>query len=146
MKFLHIILISLLLQDVLRASLELCYSTWYNRLSFLLFLSFVDSHFHIYSRNRTLFKKFFFHANPGNNLGASTLVSFPSVPTNGGNADSEDELTDLPTSGAAWDNLRATAYGLWGKPNLKIRITNRDETLAGALVLHAQVILRRTKS
>ena len=42
---------------------------------------------------------------------------------------------DLPTSGDAWDNLRATAYGGWGKPNLKDQDNKHAiNTLAGALV------------
>jgi len=65
----------------------------------------------------------------------STLVFFPAVATNGEMLIAKGELMALPTSGAAWDNLRATAYGRWGRPNLR----NQDNkhainTLAGALV------------
>jgi len=64
-----------------------------------------------------------------------TVASLPSVVPQEGMLISKSELMDLPTSGAAWDNLHATAYGGWDKPNLK----NQDNkhainTLAGALV------------
>ena len=64
-----------------------------------------------------------------------TLTPLPTLVPPEGVLISKSELMDLPTSGAAWDNLRETAYGGWGKPNLK----NQDNkhginTLAGALV------------
>jgi hypothetical protein len=48
---------------------------------------------------------------------------------------SSTEIMNLPTSGAAWDKMRTTAYGSWGTADLK----NQDNkhaiyTLAGALV------------
>jgi hypothetical protein len=48
---------------------------------------------------------------------------------------SQTEIMNLPTSGAAWDAIRNTAYGSWGTADLK----NQDNkhaiyTLAGALV------------
>jgi len=63
------------------------------------------------------------------------LTPSPTVPAPDGMLISKSELMDLPTSGAAWDDLRETAYDKWGKPNLK----NQDNkhainTLAGALV------------
>lgn len=65
----------------------------------------------------------------------STLASVSSITANGEMLIAKSELMDLPTSGAAWDNLHETAYGRWGRPNLK----NQDNkhainTLAGALV------------
>jgi hypothetical protein len=64
-----------------------------------------------------------------------TLTPSPTVPAPEGMLISKSELMALPTSGAAWDELRETAYDKWGKPNLK----NQDNkhainTLAGALV------------
>jgi hypothetical protein len=47
----------------------------------------------------------------------------------------KSELMDLPTAGAAWDNLRAIAYDRWSKPNLNDQDNKHAiHTLAGALV------------
>lgn len=48
---------------------------------------------------------------------------------------SRTELLALPTSGAAWDRLVATARGSWGTPSLSDNNAQHDTaTLAGALV------------
>jgi hypothetical protein len=66
---------------------------------------------------------------------AATLVQ-PTTPASIGSGMwiSQTEIMNLPTSGAAWDAMRATAYGNWGPADLK----NQDNkhaiyTLAGAL-------------
>ncbi len=68
---------------------------------------------------------------------ASTATKPPASISASGNGIwiSTTELLSLPTSGAAWDKIRSTAYGSWGIPDLK----NQDNihainTLAGALV------------
>jgi hypothetical protein len=66
----------------------------------------------------------------------STTVSIPPAAyPSGGMWIPSSELMSLPTSGAAWDKMRSTAYGSWGTADL----TNQDNphalsTLAGALV------------
>ena len=48
---------------------------------------------------------------------------------------SKRELLSLPTSGEAWDRMKLTAYGKWGKANLRDRGNKHAiNTLAGALV------------
>src|SRR3989338_2163712 len=46
-----------------------------------------------------------------------TLGSPP--PAGNGMWISKAELAALPTSGTAWDQMRSTAYGSWGTPDLK---------------------------
>jgi hypothetical protein len=47
---------------------------------------------------------------------------------------SQSEVMQLPTSGSAWENVRDTAYGSWGRPNLLNQDSNHAiNTLAGAL-------------
>ena len=66
---------------------------------------------------------------------SSTVASLPSVVPPEGMLISKSELMDLPTSGAAWNKLRETAYGGWGKPNFKDQDNKHAiNTLAGALV------------
>lgn len=48
---------------------------------------------------------------------------------------SADEIMGLPTSGAAWDKMRAVAFGSWGTPDLKNQDNKHDiNLLAGAFV------------
>jgi hypothetical protein len=48
---------------------------------------------------------------------------------------STSQLMSLPTSGSSWDNMRSTAYGNWGTPDLKNQDNKHDiNLLAGALV------------
>jgi len=69
-------------------------------------------------------------------LPASTTVALQPVSVPGiGMWISASELMKLPTSGAAWDKLRTTAYGSWGTPDLKDQNNRHDiNLLAGALV------------
>ena len=64
-----------------------------------------------------------------------TVTSLPTLAPPDGLLISKRELMDLPTSGGAWDKLRETAYGGWGKPNFKDQDNKHAiNTLAGALV------------
>src|SRR6266508_3658580 len=48
---------------------------------------------------------------------------------------SREEIRSLPKSGAAWENVRAAAYGSWGTPKLGLQTVQHGVyVLAGALV------------
>ena len=48
---------------------------------------------------------------------------------------SREEIRSLPMSGAAWENVRAAAYGSWGTPKLGLQTVQHGVyVLAGALV------------
>lgn len=70
----------------------------------------------------------------------ATVTSTPQTTTSGAVSSgsmwiSPSELMSLPTSGAAWDKLRSTAYGSWGTADLKNQDNKHDiYVLAGALV------------
>jgi hypothetical protein len=63
-----------------------------------------------------------------------TLTPIPTPVLRGGMWISQSEVMQLPTSGSAWENVRDTAYGSWGRPNLLNQDSNHAiNTLAGAL-------------
>ena len=62
---------------------------------------------------------------------ASTTLQAPGI----GMWITAGELANLPTSGAAWDNMRTVAYGSWGTPDLKDQDNKYGvNLLAGAFV------------
>ena len=66
---------------------------------------------------------------------APTPTPLPSSLDEDGMWISNSELLSLPTSGSAWDNMSSTAYGNWGKANLRNQGSDHAiNTLAGALV------------
>jgi hypothetical protein len=66
---------------------------------------------------------------------ATLLPSSHLLPTAGAMWISKSELLNLPTSGDAWERMSLTAYGDWGRANLRDRGNKHDiDTLAGALV------------
>jgi hypothetical protein len=65
---------------------------------------------------------------------AQPVISAPPV-AGSGMWISPSELMSLPTSGRAWDTMRARAYGTWGTADLKNQDNKHDiYTLSGALV------------
>jgi hypothetical protein len=72
---------------------------------------------------------------PAQHPTATPLRPLPLLPTEGAMWISQTELLNLPTSGDAWDRMSLTAYGDWGRANLKDRGNKHAiDTLAGALV------------
>lgn len=66
---------------------------------------------------------------------ASTVTTPPTTTSISGIWISPAEIMALPMSGSAWDNVRTTAYGSWGTPDLSNQsIFHGPSTIAGALV------------
>ena len=78
------------------------------------------------------------YSNQSNSGVLITFVGTTPTPTPSGTTSglwlSQAEIMALPTSGAAWDNVKAKALGTWGTANLKDLNSQHDVyTLAGAL-------------
>lgn len=81
---------------------------------------------------------------------ATPLPTVAPPPAGSGIWLSPAEIADLPTAGAAWDQLLGAANGSWGSPNLSDLNSNHDVlTLAGALVcakLRGSAMCQKTAS